>query len=169
MKITLNSLRSWRSIRSYLDKQINDDYIRDLIKAGKEKVDVMGDKLLSFTVIQDKEKLEKLNNITKIEMVKKSSVEIVSRLGKTKDFDMFYGAHTVIMISVKDRSKVIGDVIGDVIHKIVTAAKDLGLAASWNGFIKYRFSDGIANEDKELLDIPDDYIPCYAISVGYAC
>lgn len=168
MKITLKSFKSWRSIRTYLDKQVCDDLVKDLIHAGKEKFDSMGDKLLSFTVIQDKEKIDKLNRVTKLDMMKKSSVDIVKRLGKTPDFDIFYGAPTVIMISVKDKSKIIGDLIADVIHKIIVAAKDLGLATNWNSFIKYHFTDDLSSEDKLLLNIPEDYTPHYVISVGYA-
>ncbi|QEN04703.1 hypothetical protein EW093_08280 [Thiospirochaeta perfilievii] len=168
MKMSLNSFKTWRSIRKYMDKQVCDDLIKDLIKAGRAKFDGMSEKFLSFTVIQDKDKLEKLNCITKVDMVKKSTIDIVSRLGKTPDFDMFYGAPTVIMISVKNRTKIIGDLIADVIQKIVMAAKDFGLVTNWNGFIKYHFTDGITTDEKELLDIPEDYTPYYVISVGYA-
>lgn len=168
MKIILNSFKSWRSIRKYMDKQVCDDLVTDLIKAGKVKFDSMSDKFLSFTVIQDKEKIEKLNKITKIDMMEKSSVDIVKRLGKTPDFDIFYGAPTVIMISVKDQSKILGDLIGDVVHKIITAAKDCGLATNWNSFIKYHFTDEINTSEKEQLNIPEDFTPYFVISVGYA-
>lgn len=168
MKITLNSFKSWRSIRTYLDKQICDDLIKDLIAAGKDKFDVVGDKILSFTIIQDKEKIDKLNKSTKLDMMKKSSVDIVKRLGKTPDFDIFYGAPTVIMISVKDKSKIIGDLIADVVHKITIAAKDLGLATNWNSFIKYHFTDEMDTSEKELLNIPLNFTPKYVISIGYA-
>lgn len=167
MKIKLNSFKSWRSIRTFLDRQVCDDVVKDLISSGRDKLDYMGEKLLSFTIIQDKEKIEKLNNVTKLGMMKKSSVDIIKRLGKTPDFDMFYGAPTVIMISVKKRSKVIGDIIADVVHKIITKAKDLGLATNWNSFVKYHFTDEMSAEDKLQLDIPEDYTPHYVISVGY--
>lgn len=162
------SFKTWDSIRKYLDKQVCDDVIKDLLKAGKDKFDSMGDKLLSFTVIQNKDQIDELNKITKVDMTKKSDVDIVTRLGKTPDFDIFYGASTVIMISIKDRSKAFGDLCGDVIHNIVSAAKDLGLSAHWNSFVKYHFSDGVKKEEKQSLNIPDDYIPHYVISLGYA-
>ncbi len=167
MKIDFSNLKSWKSIRKYLDKQVCDDIIRDLLKAGKEKIDLVGDKLISFTVIQDKEKLEILNNKTKKDMVEKSTVDIISRLGKTPDFDMFNGASTVIMISIKDKSKIFVDIIGEVIHKIVTEAKELGLAAHWNSFVKYHFKDSGDHEILEELSVPENYTPYYVISVGY--
>lgn len=155
-------MKNWRSIRKYLDKQICDDAIKQLLKSGKEKLDIMGDKLWSFTVIQSKEQIDEINKLTKLDMKENSDVDIITRLGKTSDFDIFYGAPTVIMVSVKDKSKGLISICGDSVHNIVNKAKKLGLATNWNSFIKYHFFD------KTTLDIPEDYTPYYAISVGYA-
>ncbi|MGL1892804.1 MAG: nitroreductase family protein [Spirochaetaceae bacterium] len=168
MKKVLDNFRSWRSIRTYLDKQINDETIKQLLKDGKDKLETVGDKVWSFTVIQNKKIIKELNILTKKDMFKKSDVDIINRLGKTPDFDIFYGAPTVIMISVKDKSKAIGDACSDAIHNIITQAKNLGLAANWNSFVKYHFTDNNDPEEKQKLDIPDDYTPYYAISIGYA-
>lgn len=152
----------WRSIRTYIDKQIGEESIKQLLKSGKEKFDNMGNKLWSFTVIQSKEQIEEINKLTKLDMIKKSSVPIIKRLGKTKDFDIFYGAPTIIMVSVKDKSKALGNICGESVHKIVNTAKKMGLSTNWNSFIKYHFFD------KSKLNIPEDYTPYYVISVGYA-
>lgn len=155
-------MKCWRSIRKYIDKQIADETIKQLLKSGKDIVGNVGDKLLSFTVIQGKEQIEEINALTKIDMIEQSEVPIIKRLGKTKDFDIFYGAPTVIMISVKDKSKVLGDLCGNCIHKIIENAKKMGLSTHWNSFVKYHFFD------KDSLDIPEDYTPYYAISIGYS-
>lgn len=167
MKIQLDTFKSWRSIRKCLDKQVCDDMIKEIITAGKDIFDSMGNKLLSFTVIHDKEEMNKLNKITKIDMTEKSSVNIVKKLGKTPDFDIFYGAPTAIMISVKDQTKTIGDKIGGVVYKIVSAAKDCGLVTNCNSFIKYHFTDGVDTVEKEKLNIPPDFTPYCVISLGY--
>ncbi len=163
----IDGRKTWRSIRSYLDRQINEDSISNLLSISKDKIDKAGDKAWSYTVIQNKKLITNLNKVIKKDMIKKSTIDIIKRLGKTPDFDMFYGAPTVIMISVKDTSKAIGNVCGDVIHKIVNDAKALGLSASWNSFIKYYNLNTIDLEDSETLNIPKDYTPYYAISIGY--
>ncbi|MBN2617917.1 MAG: nitroreductase family protein [Spirochaetales bacterium] len=159
MRKFFDSFKTWRSIRKYLEKQVCEETVGQLLKTGKDMLDSMGEKVLSFTVIRNKETIEELNRVAKKDMTKKSDVNIISRLGKTNDFDIFYGAPTVIMVSVKKGTKRISENCTDIILKIVETAKSLGLATSWNSFIKY------CNEIP--LEVPENYTPYFAISIGY--
>lgn len=150
----------WKSIRKSIDKQIGEETIKKLLKSGKERLDNLGEKLWTVTIIQGQEQIAEINKLTKQAMTKKSSVPIIKRLGKTKDFDIFYGAPTIIMISVKDRSKALSKICGDSVHRIINNAKNMGIQARWNSFIRYNFFD------KSKLDIPEGYTPYYAIAVG---
>ncbi len=165
--IMFDTMKTWRSIRSYLDKQIGEDLIKSLITTGSDILNNTKEQFGLFTVIQDKETISELNTSTKSAMKKESTVEIIKRLGKTSDFDIFYGAPTVIMVSVKDKSKLIGDACNDAVQKIVSTAKSLGLTASWNSFVKYCFSEDTSSGVRNDLNIPENYTPCYAISIGY--
>lgn len=141
-----------------MGQQVSDDILKDLINMGK----TVGDKMLSFTVIQNREQLKELNKVAKDKMKVQEEVGIIKKLGKTRDFDIFYGAPTVILISVKEESKKLSKKCNDVIVKISEEAKKLGLAVNWNSFVKFLESE------TELSDIPENHKPVYAISIGYA-
>lgn len=158
MRKFFNTSKLWHSIRKFMGQQVSDDILKELISLGKS----VGDKMLSFTVIQSRDQLKKLNIVAKDKMKVQEDVKIIKKLGKTSDFDIFYGAPTVILISVKEESKKLSAKCNSVIVKISEEAKKLGLAVNWNSFVK--FLDPV----KELSEIPEDHKPVYAISLGYA-
>ncbi len=101
---------------------------------------------------------------------------VVTAISKVPRFKKVYSLHvipflcnTVIYLPfyLKDGSQKIVDICSDAVNDIINTAKSMGLKANWNSFIKYHFNDGSSSELKENLDIPDEYTPYYAISIGY--
>ena len=155
MNETIKNLIERRSCRKYESKQIKDEELNAILKAGEYAPSGMGLQSPKMVVLQNKETIKKLSKL---------NAKIMG-----KDIDPFYSAPTVIVV-LADTTKM--TYIEDgclVLGNLMNAAHSLGIGSCWIHRAKEEFA---TEEGKELLkewNIPDNYVGIGHCILGYPC
>lgn len=128
-----------RSFRDFLPESVNDQVIRDLIKAGTYAPSAMNKQPWRFVVIRNRELMRKLSDKAReLWMVKDTSAanpeiiklaNMVSRPG----FDIFYGAPLLIMIFANPDAFSPQIDCALAAENMMLAARSLGIGSCWIG------------------------------------
>jgi nitroreductase len=174
MNSILDVMKKRRSIRKYLPDQIKDAELAAIIEAGTYAPSGHNCQPWHFTVIQNKELIEYINEKIKQQMAT-TSQEWAIKSGNSKQYHAFHHAPTVIIISGdKDAQSPIPlaatghsytplvDCAAS-IQNIMLAAENLGVGSCWLGIVNFFF----ALPDVKKLDIPTNYQPYFAVTLGY--
>lgn len=145
-----------RSIKKYIkDKQIEDDKLEKILKAGSYAANGMGMQSPLIIAVQDKDDIDTL---------RKMNVEIMG----TPDRDPFYGAPTVVIV-LADKARNTGTEDGSlVIGNMMLAAEALGIGSCWIHRAREEFE---SDKGKALLKkwgINGNYIGVGHCILGYA-
>ncbi len=143
-----DTINSRFSNRKFLDKQIKDEDLKKILKAGMQapigrgKYDDM-----HITVIQNK--------------------DLLNKIGTLIDRNVFYNAPTLVIISAKDDGHGLDkENSACVAMNMLLAATALGL-----GNIYLNLVIGLIKENKDVLDklnLPEGFIPIVGVGLGYA-
>lgn len=150
MKDCLEIIYTRRSVRTYSDKEIQDEEIRKILKAAMQAPSAGNEQPWHFIVVRDKEKLRKMSEaFTFGQMLPNASAAIVvcadPKLSKYP-YEMW----------VQDCSAAT--------QNILIAARCLGIGSVWLGV--YPREERMANLRK-ILQIPDDIVVFSVVSLGY--
>lgn len=163
---TLNTIKQRRSIRNFKEEQIKEEELQALLQAGFYAPHA-GNQAWHFTVVQNKELLEKLNLAAK-EGAEQLDIEGLKRLANDEQFNCFYGAPTLILISGDTRALVPLEAdCAAATQNILLAAESLGLGGCWIYFVMFAFSSPHGPELLKELQIPEGYRPYSSAVVGY--
>jgi nitroreductase len=158
----LKAIENRRSTRKYKEEQITEEELQALLDAGIQAPSANNSQSWHFTVIQNKDMINLMSNLSR-EMMLKSDNESIVNMGKNVS-NIFYDAPTVIVISgKKDVSSSLVD-CSAAIENMLIAAESIGLGTVWIGLIRYFFTFG---DEVEKLQIPNGYEPLYAVAIGY--
>jgi nitroreductase len=165
----LENIYHRRSVRSYSDRPVRDEDIKELIKAGFHAANGVNAQKLRFSVVADKDKLLEYSHRGKVSYLKfmKDAGFRNERLEtnlNNKEYNIFYDAPAVIFIyaapgiltGVEDASLAAGN--------IMLAARSIGLGTCWIGL-----AAGLGSDDGFLRDnnIPKDHKLLASIILGY--
>ena len=136
------------SNRKYLDKQISDDDLNKILKAGMQAPVGRGKyEDMYITVIQNKDLLDEISNLT--------------------DRSVFYSAPTLVIISARDDGHGLDkENSACVAMNMLLAATAVGL-----GSIYLNLVIGLIKEHKDVLDklnLPEGFVPIVGVGLGYA-
>ena len=155
MNETIENLIERRSCRKYESKQIKDEELNAILKAGEYAPSGMGLQSPKMVVLQNKETIKKLSKL---------NAKIMG-----KDIDPFYSAPTVIVV-LADKTKMTYIEDGSlVLGNLMNAAHSLGIGSCWIHRAKEEFA---TEEGKKLLkewNIPDNYVGIGHCILGYPC
>ncbi len=151
-----------RSTRSYRKEQISEEELQVLLNAAIQAPSAMNSQPWHFTVVQDKEMINLMSEKSK-ELMAKDKNKYVENIGKG-NVNIFHGAPTVIIVSGKeDVSSSLVD-CSAAIENMLLAGESIGLGSVWIGFARHFFQ---FEDEVKKLNIPKDYAPQYAVSIGY--
>ncbi len=136
------------SNRKFLEKQISDDDLNKILKAGMQAPVGRGKyEDMHITVIQDKDLLEEISGLA--------------------EHSVFYNAPTLVVISARDDGYGLDkENSACVAMNMLLAATSLGL-----GNIYLNLVVGLIKENKDVLDklgLPDGFVPVVGVGLGYA-
>ena len=164
MNNTIESIQNHRSIRQYLDKDVSDELIDEIVKAAQAMPNSINGQQTSVIVITDKEKKEKLAELVgNQEYVAKAPVFLVFVM----DFYRTY------LAGEKTGFK---QVIHEDIEGVEAGSVDVGIALGASIIAAESFGLGIVpiggirkNPDEviELLGLPKYTFPMVGLVVGY--
>lgn len=159
MNITIETILNRRSIRSYLDKPVEENDLKQIIECGLYAPSSRNKQEWHLTVITNKEKIDEINKMA-IEGMIRFGIEV------DKAAHIFYHATCVIVLSSK-----IGGFsevnIGCVIENIAIAAKSLGYGSCIIGQTRYLYHKADKIDVDKVLKIPEGYEHDLAICIGY--
>ncbi len=163
MNETIETIKNRRSVRNYSPKQIKDDELEKILEAAIYAPTGHFDQPWHFTIIQNQDIINQINDGAK-EAMKDMDVEWISRLGSSKDFNIFHGAPTILIVSGReDATSPLVDCAAAV-QNILLAAESMDIGSCWIGFARFYF---INPENKKKLKIPDDHRVHFGVSLGY--
>lgn len=154
MNETLQTLKTRRSVRSYLPDQVKEEDLQQILEAGTYAPTGMGMQSPIMVVLQNREEINYLSKLN------------AAVMGSSAD--PFYGAPTVIVV-LADKNR--GTCVEDgslVIGNLMNAAASLGVDSCWIHRAREVFD---SPEGKALLakwGIQGDYIGVGHCILGYA-
>jgi nitroreductase len=157
MNETIKTIMSRRSIRAYKEEQIKENELKAIIDAGLYAPSAMNQQSWHFTVVQKKELMNKINEVCKIIMQRTSN----------QDFNIFYNAPTVIIISGDDKAIAPKNDGSLAMGNLFLAAESLGIGSCWVHAVTALSG---SEEGKRLikeLGIPEGYSIIGSGAFGY--
>jgi Nitroreductase len=163
MNEVLNTIKNRRSVRSYKQEQISQESIDAIIEAGIYAPTAHNDQPWHFTVIQNKDILQRINDIAKSEMAK-SDVDWIKKMSANPNFSLTYHAPTLIIVSGRKDGMAWTTDCAAAIQNMLLAAESLDIGSVWLGLLRFYFS---IEEEVQKLGIPEGYEPFYGVAFGY--
>lgn len=151
-EVVLNNILERTSVRSYLDKSIEEDKIEKLLRAGMAAPTAVNKQPWHFVVVTDKSLLQKLAKANPYaEIVARAPLAIVVCGDMTKALDGNAREFWVQDCSAASEN-------------ILLAATGLGLGSVWTGTYP---SEERCAAVSEVLGLPETLIPLNTIVIGY--
>jgi len=159
----LKIIKSRRSIRAYLPKQIKGKELRAILEAGAYAPSAHNEQAWHFTVIRNKELIDRISEKAK-ELMAAQKDGWVKEMGGKRSFHVLYNAPTVIVVSMrKDAIAPLVD-CSAAIQNMLLAAESLGIGSCWIGLARFYFS---IKKELPRLKLPKGHEPCFAVTFGY--
>jgi len=158
----LKAIKNRKSTRKYKEEQIKEEELKAILEAGIQAPSAINSQPWHFTVIQNKEFIDHINDKAKEKMIESDDISI--RNFAKSSTSIFYNGPTVIIVSGKENvsSSLVG--CSAAIENMLIAAESIGLGTVWVGLFRYFFT---FNEEVKKLKLPNGYEPFYAVVVGY--
>lgn len=142
----MNEIFERRSIRKYINKEIKDNELQQILKAGMNAPTARNLKPFEFIVIRDRKILEQLSN------TKKNSYFV-------KD------SNVTIVILGKELSEFWQQDLGAVTQNILLEATSFNIGSCWIGIAP---NENYEDYIRRALDIPENIRVFSMVSLGYS-
>ncbi len=166
MNETLKTILNRRSIRAYKPEQIKEPELQAILEAGRFAPSGMNTQPWHFSVIQQKELLEKINATVKEGLLKSGNPQMAER-AKNENFSIFYHAPTLIIVSVDPKVATPQYDSAIAMGYMFLAAASLGVGSCWINAISMTFNAESGKAMAKSLAIPDGYTIHSAGAFGY--
>jgi nitroreductase len=166
----IEAIMTRRSVRKFGERQIPDDVLEKIIRAGTYAPSALALQPWGFVVVQDQAFLAKVSDYCKPIMISlmkdahNGMSDAFRALLESKGYTIYYHAPTVIMIVGKTGSRFREIDCSLCAENMMLAAHALGIGSCWVG------STEVAYDNKELMAgfrIPEGYSPVGTIVFGY--
>lgn len=167
MNEALKVIRERRTTRKFKTEQIKNEELKEIIDAGLYAPSAHNQQSWNFTVVQNGEVIQELNDETK-NVAKNIPDEMIRKMANNEKFNIFYGAPTIIIVSGKEENMMPEVDCAAATQNMLLAAESLDIGTCWNGFITLLFNNEEASKKYvEKLQIPEGFKPYYAVALGY--
>ena len=165
MNETLKNIRNRRSIRAFLPQQLKDTDVQAILEAGIYAPSASNQQPWHFTVVQNKDLLDRLSIAFK-EVAAKSSNEYIRRFSDNEKFHVFYNAPTVVLVSGDENNNYAAVDCGAAVENMLVAAESLEIGSCWIGLIAYLLNSEEGIEFVKELGIPKGFKQIHAVALG---
>jgi len=165
MNVTLKVIKSRRSVRKYKPDQISDSELQAILEAAIRAPNAMNQQRWHFTVIQNKDVLEKLTDVARKSM--KPGPEPIAKRAASPDFSPFYHAPTVILITGDSTSQFTRIDCSLAAQNIVLAAESLNIGSCIMTSPELIFKSEKGRELLKELGVPEGYAHVCTVTLGY--
>jgi nitroreductase len=173
-KIILENIKSRRSIRKYMDKQISDESLNMLLEAAIYAPSGSNNQSWLFTVIQNKAVLQQLNIIVREAFLESEVNEndyparkAAKKKAESESYNFYYNAPTLIIASnVNNYPNAVAD-CSVALQNIFLTANSIDLGTCWINQLSWLNDNIKVREFLFHIGLPIDHKICGASSVGY--
>ena len=170
MNEVIKNIVTRRSVRKFTaDRQINDDDLNLILEAAKSAPSGMNAQSWHFTVIQNKQKIEKLNSLI-ISSTSYSSDDEMNLARRRQQVNYFYNAPTVIIVSNNPESSYASTPEADssaALQNIFLASHSLGLGSCWIQILTFIDESETLRDYLKELGVPENYKIYGTAIIGY--
>ena len=166
MNEILKIIRNRRSTRVFLPEQIKEEELNAILEAGIYAPSATNKQPWHFTVVQNKDLIDRLNYSFK-EFAKKSDNDYLRKFGNNEKFHVFYNSPTVILVSGDETNRYSPIDCAAAVENMLIAGESLGIGSCWIGLIEYSLNSKEGEEFLKELQIPEGFKQIHAISLGY--
>ncbi|MCJ7605141.1 MAG: nitroreductase family protein [Dehalococcoidales bacterium] len=166
MNETLKVINHRRSIRSYKPEQLKDEDVKTIVEAGVYAPTAMNQQKWHFTVVQNKTMLDKMMDTVRGNIAKSEIPGLAERAG-TPDFNVYYNAPTVIIVTISEEARWADFDCGAAAENIALAAESLGIGSVMLGMGAFACEGEKGAALMKELGIPAGYRHVISISLGY--
>lgn len=163
MNEVLKVIKNRRSIRSYKPEQIEEEELDLILEAGTYAPSGHNSQPWHFTVIQNHEFIDHINDVARKNMAL-SDVDWIKDLGSKPDYRVTYNAPTLVIISGDTNVKTWKADCAVAIQNMLLAAESLNIGSVWLGLVRFWFME---LDEVKKLGIPEGYEIYYGVSLGY--
>lgn len=163
MNEVLKTIKARHSIRTYTQEPISQENLDLMIEAAVWAPTAHNDQPWHFTVIQNKDLLNRINEICR-EGMSKSSTDWMWNMAAKPSFRVTYDAPVLVIVSGKTDSYDYKADCSAAIENMILAAESLGIGSVWLGLVRFFFE---IEEEVKKLGIPEGYVPYYGVAFGY--
>lgn len=166
MNEILKVIRNRRSTRNFLPDQIKESDLKNILDAGIYAPSATNKQPWHFTVVQNKDLIDRLNYSFK-EFAKKSDNDYLRKFGNNENFHVFYNSPTVILVSGDETNRYSPIDCAAAVENMLIAGESLGVGSCWIGFIEYLLNSEEGKGFLKELQIPEGFRQIHAVSLGY--
>lgn len=166
MNQILETIKSRRSIRQFKPDQLKEADLAAIIEAGCYAPSAMNGQSWHFTVIQNKELLDRMSVQVRDLYKDIDSPRIKERL-KDPNWQAFYRAPVMVVVSGQREARFHQTDCAAATQNMLLAAASLGIGSCWIGIIAQLLDSPLGEKFARELKIPEGYKPLYAVALGY--
>jgi len=163
MNEVLKTIKNRRSVRKYLDEQIKDEELEKILESAIYAPNVINPHSWHFTVIQNKDLINEINDGAK-EVMKGMDVPWIANMARSEEFNIFHNAPTVIIVSAKKETLTPIEDCSAATQNMLLAAESMDIGSCWIGFAKFYFLNG---ENMKKFNIPEGNEVQSGVALGY--
>ena len=166
MNEALQNIYRRRSVRKYTEEPIKKEELMTILEAGRMAPVGMNAQSWRFTVVQNKDLIEKINTALKAEIVK-AGIPGMSEAAKKTEMSIFYHAQTLIIVS-DDASKSTYQYDGTLaLGTMFLAAASIGIGSCWTHVLSRMMDYESCKDLVKELGIPEGHKIVCGASFGY--
>jgi nitroreductase len=166
MNEIMKVIKNRRSVRVFSGEQIKREELDMILEAGKYAPSAAGKQAWHFTVIQDQQILDEISSEAK-RIYRSMDNEFLQSLGSNEQFQTFFHAPTVVVISGEVNSIAPNSDCAVAAQNIMLAAEALQIGSCWISAAAVITQTGEGKEIIKKLGLPEGYAPFNSIALGY--
>jgi nitroreductase len=166
MNETIKTILNRRSSRSFKQEQIKDEELQTILNTGAHAPSAMNQQPWHFTVVQNKEMLNKINEVCKDSFLK-SEIKAFQDRAKSENFSIFYNALTYIIVTGDETAIAPQIDCALTLGNMFLAAESIGIGSCWIHAVTQLFNTDKGKALKKELGIPDGYTAFGSGAFGY--
>ncbi|WP_066973398.1 nitroreductase family protein [Methanobrevibacter filiformis] len=159
-----NVIEKRRSIRSYLDENVNEDDLKKIVDTGKI-APIAGE--FQITVVQNKDLIQKINDVA-LDTMKNSGNEFLESRAAIPGYQPLYGAPTLILLSAPEENIYGALTTSAAAENIILAATALEYGTCYAITPTLPFISPAGDEIAKELGLPEGFKVLIGVLIGKA-
>lgn len=169
MNEVIKNILSRRSVRKFKPEQIIENELNLILDAARSAPSGMNAQSWHFTVIRNRQKLEKLNSLI-VEAAMQSADELMKKAVNRQSLNYFYNAPTVVIVSNVEAKSSMSTPEADsaaALQNIFLAAHSMGIGSCWVHILYFTAQTPELRHYLEELGIPKGHKIYGTAILGY--